>query len=213
MNQILSVLRNSAPSLKAKGKVVYDYFYKERFLDNERKRYSTYVDILQEKCAALSMTGSETGIKKNGVVQRNCTISTIRSEEPSVLPSRQSSVATNKAFPVYRDGINSLQMGSRAESTETHRIESPVLKHSPISALAQAYAMANGKLYSQNSLDVQRKTESITRHTAKGGAEPALCDISDLGFEQDDLGEVTSVISDEDVDTNLPPVIAHMKVR
>lgn len=234
MNQILSVLRDSAPSLKAKGKIVYDYFYKERFLDNERRRYLTYVDILQEKCAALSMTGSEAGIKKNAVtVQRNCTISTIRSEEPVVLPSRQSSVATNNKFRYvicncficlyaflsillffsqgYRDGINSLQMGSRAESTETHRVESPVMKHSPISALAQAYAMI-GKPYSQHSLDAQRKSDSINRHTAKGGAEPALCDINDLGFDQEELDEVTSGISDDD-NVDLPPVLAHTEVR
>jgi hypothetical protein len=31
----LSILRENAPSMKSKGKIVYDYFYKERFLDKE----------------------------------------------------------------------------------------------------------------------------------------------------------------------------------
>lgn len=52
----LARLRENAPSIKAKGKVVYDYFYKERFLDKERERYTIYVAILREKLARAAST-------------------------------------------------------------------------------------------------------------------------------------------------------------
>ncbi|CAD5226961.1 unnamed protein product [Bursaphelenchus xylophilus] len=180
MNMILNKLRDSAPSMKAKGKIVYDYFYRERYLDNERRRYATYVDILQDKCSAISTNGSDSVLKKNSVtVQRNCTISTMQSEPDSTrIPSRQSSV-NNKLLPSFRDGIPSNQtMGPRSESTETHRVESPVSRHTTMSALAQAYAVANGKPH--NSIEIQRQMDSLKRQTTKDGAAPALCDPRDL---------------------------------
>lgn len=35
MNDKLIKLRENAPSIKTKGKPVYDYFYRERYLDKE----------------------------------------------------------------------------------------------------------------------------------------------------------------------------------
>ncbi|KAL7076262.1 hypothetical protein ACQ4LE_004423 [Meloidogyne hapla] len=48
----LANLQQSAPPMKAKGKLVYDYFYKERFLDSEKERYICYINILREKLNA-----------------------------------------------------------------------------------------------------------------------------------------------------------------
>lgn len=40
INDILTSLRDSAPSLKTKGKIVYQYFYRERYLEREVKSQS-----------------------------------------------------------------------------------------------------------------------------------------------------------------------------
>ncbi|VDP13127.1 unnamed protein product [Onchocerca flexuosa] len=50
----LEELMKTAPSLKAKGRVVQDFFCKERFLYQERERYQRYVEILRENVNALS---------------------------------------------------------------------------------------------------------------------------------------------------------------
>ncbi|TMS38035.1 hypothetical protein L596_004849 [Steinernema carpocapsae] len=49
MSDRLEKLRADAPPLKSRGKVVYDYFYRERYLDSERERYSTYARVLEKK--------------------------------------------------------------------------------------------------------------------------------------------------------------------
>ncbi|KAK0398470.1 hypothetical protein QR680_002603 [Steinernema hermaphroditum] len=49
MSDRLEQLRSEAPPLKSRGKVVYDYFYRERYLESERDRYLTYVRILEKK--------------------------------------------------------------------------------------------------------------------------------------------------------------------
>jgi hypothetical protein len=56
MEDRLTILRSNAPSIKAKGKKVYDYFFRERYLDSERERYETYVKVLREKLASVSQT-------------------------------------------------------------------------------------------------------------------------------------------------------------
>jgi hypothetical protein len=56
MEYRLASLRKNAPSINTKGKQVYDYFFRERYLDNERERYATYVKILREKLASVSQT-------------------------------------------------------------------------------------------------------------------------------------------------------------
>ncbi|CAD5220052.1 unnamed protein product [Bursaphelenchus okinawaensis] len=175
MNMLLSKLRETAPSMKAKGKVVYDYFYRERFLDNERKRYAVYVDVLEDKCATISPNGSDSIVKKvsNGTT-RTHTVSTVRADvDSNKNASRQSSI-NHKLMPSFRDGIPSNQTMERSDSTE---MESPISSRAPVSALAEAYAMANGKPLT---MEAQRQMDSIKRHTTKGGAEPALCDPRDL---------------------------------
>lgn len=52
----LAQLRQNAPPIKAKGRVVFEYFQKDRFLEKERERYSVYVTILREKLARASST-------------------------------------------------------------------------------------------------------------------------------------------------------------
>lgn len=42
MLERLVQLRSEAPSLKAKGRPVYDYFYKERYLDKEVGNFLIY---------------------------------------------------------------------------------------------------------------------------------------------------------------------------
>uniref|UniRef100_A0A1I7Y2U9 PH domain-containing protein n=1 Tax=Steinernema glaseri TaxID=37863 RepID=A0A1I7Y2U9_9BILA len=49
MSDRLEKLRSEAPPLKSRGKVVYDYFYRERYLEGERDRYVTYARILEKK--------------------------------------------------------------------------------------------------------------------------------------------------------------------
>ena len=56
MEERLTNLRSTAPSIKAKGKQVFDYFYRERYLDNERERYVTYVKILRQQLTSVSQT-------------------------------------------------------------------------------------------------------------------------------------------------------------
>nr|CAD2208129.1 unnamed protein product [Meloidogyne enterolobii] len=48
----LTNLQQCAPPIKSKGKLVYDYFYKERFLDSEKERYICYINVLREKLNA-----------------------------------------------------------------------------------------------------------------------------------------------------------------
>uniref|UniRef100_A0A914HXV4 PH and SEC7 domain-containing protein 1 n=1 Tax=Globodera rostochiensis TaxID=31243 RepID=A0A914HXV4_GLORO len=50
----LARLREEAPPMKARGRVVHEYFYKERFLEIEKSRYSMYVSILREKLSRAS---------------------------------------------------------------------------------------------------------------------------------------------------------------
>uniref|UniRef100_A0A915PYP6 Uncharacterized protein n=1 Tax=Setaria digitata TaxID=48799 RepID=A0A915PYP6_9BILA len=54
----LEELMKTAPSLKAKGHVVLEFFYKERFLYQERERYQRYVEILRENLNSLSPSHS-----------------------------------------------------------------------------------------------------------------------------------------------------------
>uniref|UniRef100_A0A8R1XVW0 PH and SEC7 domain-containing protein 3 n=1 Tax=Onchocerca volvulus TaxID=6282 RepID=A0A8R1XVW0_ONCVO len=54
----LEELMKTAPSLKAKGRVVQDFFCKERFLYQERERYQRYVEILRGNVNALSPSHS-----------------------------------------------------------------------------------------------------------------------------------------------------------
>uniref|UniRef100_A0A915CYT3 PH domain-containing protein n=1 Tax=Ditylenchus dipsaci TaxID=166011 RepID=A0A915CYT3_9BILA len=69
MSEKLDKLREEAPSIKAKGKAVYDYFYRERYLDKERERYTAYVHILSEKLGATSQADiSSLSSKKNSLV-------------------------------------------------------------------------------------------------------------------------------------------------
>ncbi|CAG9533021.1 unnamed protein product [Cercopithifilaria johnstoni] len=63
----LEELMKTAPSLKAKGHVVQDFFYKERFLYQERERYQRYVEILRENLNALSPSHS-TAIREEPVI-------------------------------------------------------------------------------------------------------------------------------------------------
>ncbi|KAL3982265.1 hypothetical protein ACH3XW_46500 [Acanthocheilonema viteae] len=63
----LEELMKTAPSLKAKGHVVQDFFYKERFLYQERERYQRYVEILRENLNALSPSHS-TAIRLEPVI-------------------------------------------------------------------------------------------------------------------------------------------------
>ncbi|KAH7701342.1 Sec7 domain containing protein [Aphelenchoides avenae] len=58
MTNKLARLREDAPSMKSKGKPVYEYFYRERYLDKERERYELYVSILSDKLATLSQNGT-----------------------------------------------------------------------------------------------------------------------------------------------------------
>ncbi|VDN01056.1 unnamed protein product [Thelazia callipaeda] len=51
-------LMKKAPSLKAKGHVVQEFFYKEHFLHQEKKRYQRYAEILREHLSALSPSHS-----------------------------------------------------------------------------------------------------------------------------------------------------------
>ncbi|KAL3110097.1 hypothetical protein niasHT_015700 [Heterodera trifolii] len=50
----LARLREKAPPMKAKGRVVHEYFYKERFLETEKNRYAVYVSILRDKLTRAS---------------------------------------------------------------------------------------------------------------------------------------------------------------
>ncbi|KAI1726395.1 pleckstrin homology domain-containing protein [Ditylenchus destructor] len=71
MIQRLEKLREDAPSIKAKGKPVYDYFYRERYLDKERERYNTYVTTLAEKLGATSqidVSSLASTSKKNSLI-------------------------------------------------------------------------------------------------------------------------------------------------
>uniref|UniRef100_A0A0R3RV68 SEC7 domain-containing protein n=1 Tax=Elaeophora elaphi TaxID=1147741 RepID=A0A0R3RV68_9BILA len=63
----LEELMKTAPSLKAKGHVVQDFFYKERFLYQERERYQRYVEILRGNLNALSPSHS-TAIRVEPVI-------------------------------------------------------------------------------------------------------------------------------------------------
>ncbi|KAI6180905.1 hypothetical protein M3Y98_00771700 [Aphelenchoides besseyi] len=54
IGHLLTILRESAPSIKAKGKPVYEYFYRERFLEREQLRYKTYIEILTRNLASSS---------------------------------------------------------------------------------------------------------------------------------------------------------------
>lgn len=85
----LERLRENAPSMKAKGKVVYDYFYKERFLDKERQRYTIYVKILREKLARATSTlrcdsqASNTLLNGGGGRNNSCKPSTASAAAPA----------------------------------------------------------------------------------------------------------------------------------
>ncbi|EFO25761.2 hypothetical protein LOAG_02722 [Loa loa] len=63
----LEELMKTAPSLKAKGHIVQDFFYKERFLYQEKERYQRYVEILRENLSALSPSHS-TAIRVEPVI-------------------------------------------------------------------------------------------------------------------------------------------------
>ncbi|KAM3726136.1 PH and SEC7 domain-containing protein [Dirofilaria immitis] len=54
----LEELMKTAPSLKARGRIVQEFFCKERFLYQERERYQRYVEILRENVSALSPSHS-----------------------------------------------------------------------------------------------------------------------------------------------------------
>ncbi|KAK6110576.1 hypothetical protein QQG55_40300 [Brugia pahangi] len=63
----LEELMRTAPSLNAKGHIVQDFFYKERFLYQERERYQRYVEVLRENLSVLSPSHS-TAIRVEPVI-------------------------------------------------------------------------------------------------------------------------------------------------
>ncbi|VDM18367.1 unnamed protein product, partial [Wuchereria bancrofti] len=63
----LEELMKTAPSLKSKGHIVQDFFYKERFLYQERERYQRYVEVLRDNLSVLSPSHS-TAIRVEPVV-------------------------------------------------------------------------------------------------------------------------------------------------
>uniref|UniRef100_A0A915C8F8 Uncharacterized protein n=2 Tax=Parascaris univalens TaxID=6257 RepID=A0A915C8F8_PARUN len=58
MRQALEDLMKEAPPLNAKGHVVQQFFYKERYLYQQRQRYELYVLVLRARLSALSPTNS-----------------------------------------------------------------------------------------------------------------------------------------------------------
>ncbi|KAI6192568.1 PH and SEC7 domain-containing protein 3 [Aphelenchoides fujianensis] len=62
ISHLLALLRESAPPMKAKGKAVYEYFYRERFLEREQLRYKTYVDVLLRNIASSSRSESRNNV-------------------------------------------------------------------------------------------------------------------------------------------------------
>ncbi|KAI6221939.1 PH and SEC7 domain-containing protein 3 [Aphelenchoides fujianensis] len=62
ISHLLALLRESAPPMKAKGKAVYEYFYRERFLEREQLRYKTYVDVLLRNIASSSRPESRNNV-------------------------------------------------------------------------------------------------------------------------------------------------------
>jgi hypothetical protein len=62
MQELLNGLRETAPSLKAKGKPVYEYFYRERFIEKEHQRYKTYVEILVRNLSPSSRPDSRNNL-------------------------------------------------------------------------------------------------------------------------------------------------------
>uniref|UniRef100_A0A183CIS3 SEC7 domain-containing protein n=1 Tax=Globodera pallida TaxID=36090 RepID=A0A183CIS3_GLOPA len=104
----LARLREEAPPMKARGRVVHEYFYKERFLEIEKSRYSVYVSILREKlsraCSAIrcgdsfssnAMFLSGKGAVRNGGNSSNFE-ETNREGRPCSSVASQCDVANNK---------------------------------------------------------------------------------------------------------------------
>ncbi|VDK58730.1 unnamed protein product [Anisakis simplex] len=54
VRQRLEELMRQGPPLNTKGSAVYDFFYKERYLYQERERYELYVSVLRSRLSALS---------------------------------------------------------------------------------------------------------------------------------------------------------------
>jgi len=62
IQELLNGLRESAPSLKTKGKIVYEYFYRERYLERELLRYKTYVEIISRNLSPSSRPESRNNV-------------------------------------------------------------------------------------------------------------------------------------------------------
>jgi len=58
MCEQLERLRQQAPPLKSRGKPVYEYFFKEQYLEQQRERYLTYVALLRAKLQSLTPSAS-----------------------------------------------------------------------------------------------------------------------------------------------------------
>ncbi|KAI6175337.1 hypothetical protein M3Y97_00677900 [Aphelenchoides bicaudatus] len=62
MQELLNGLRETAPSLKARGKPVYNYFYRERFIERELLRYKTYVESINRNLSPSSRPDSRNNL-------------------------------------------------------------------------------------------------------------------------------------------------------
>uniref|UniRef100_A0A7E4W5I4 SEC7 domain-containing protein n=1 Tax=Panagrellus redivivus TaxID=6233 RepID=A0A7E4W5I4_PANRE len=140
MEERLASLRQGAPPMKAKGKSVYDYFYRERYLENERDRYSTYVNILRAKLEVVSqnelcsrrssMRALTTPARQNAYITSIPITSHTSSLPPSAGPTTAFGTMSSGHVPGSKKSVNASREASFSNTP----------------ALAEAMRIANGCL-------------------------------------------------------------------
>ncbi|KHN88081.1 PH and SEC7 domain-containing protein 3 [Toxocara canis] len=79
MRQRLEELMREGPPLNTKGPAVYDFFFKERYLYQERERYELYVSVLRARLNAISPANSMAiRVDSSGGVDGNVSASAVR---------------------------------------------------------------------------------------------------------------------------------------